>query len=229
MAQLQLLIFFVDALDYKSVIAELQLCFVLLVLLANYSAAEQWKRLLELLCTSQSAVCSQSEIYKSFIDTLEAQFQCIPEVYFTDMLGSNFVKKQLRTLRRNITNPNSFTSMIPGSEADNHLSTPFRDQMLTKLSTISGLLNEKFGVDLETSGTAAAARKRRQAQSTLSMLSGGFSAPSANGFEAVHHYGSDDEDGDGDAVNGSSRFGDVYDSDDEDEERGEYAPVIVEM
>ncbi|KAK9314637.1 A1 cistron-splicing factor [Lipomyces starkeyi] len=65
--------------DYNAVLAELQLCFVLLVLLANYSAAEQWKRIVELLCTCKSAVSSQPELYRKFLDTLDAQFQLIYE------------------------------------------------------------------------------------------------------------------------------------------------------
>ncbi|KAK9432426.1 A1 cistron-splicing factor [Lipomyces doorenjongii] len=65
--------------DYNAVLAELQLCFVLLVLLANYSAAEQWKRIVELLCTCKSAVLSQPELYRKFLDTLYAQFQLIYE------------------------------------------------------------------------------------------------------------------------------------------------------
>ncbi|KAK9483273.1 A1 cistron-splicing factor [Lipomyces starkeyi] len=65
--------------DYNAVLAELQLCFVLLVLLANYSAAEQWKRIVELLCTCKSAVSSQPELYRKFLDTLYAQFQFIYE------------------------------------------------------------------------------------------------------------------------------------------------------
>ncbi|KAK9377974.1 A1 cistron-splicing factor [Lipomyces chichibuensis] len=65
--------------DYNSVLAELQFCFVLLVLLANYSAAEQWKRIVELLCTCKSAVSSQPELYQKLLDTLYAQFQLIYE------------------------------------------------------------------------------------------------------------------------------------------------------
>ncbi|KAK9369975.1 A1 cistron-splicing factor, partial [Lipomyces kononenkoae] len=65
--------------DYNAVLAELQLCFVLVVLLANYSSAEQWKRIVELLCTCESAVSSQPELYRKFLDSLYYQFQCVPE------------------------------------------------------------------------------------------------------------------------------------------------------
>ncbi|KAK9332954.1 A1 cistron-splicing factor [Lipomyces starkeyi] len=208
--------------DYNAVLAELQLCFVLLVLLANYSAAEQWKRIVELLCTCKSAVSSQPKVYRKFLDTLYAQFQCVPEVYFTDLLGSNFVKTHLRGLRKTLVHPydRSFGLEDPTSSESEItvMTSDMKDAMLHQITDIGHLLGDKFGLDLDFNGNSMAARRRRQSQSIL----GGLSGTSGNGFERMHHYGSDDEDE-------PAGFGAAYDSEDAEEERGEYAPVIVEL
>ncbi|KAK7203765.1 A1 cistron-splicing factor [Myxozyma melibiosi] len=210
--------------NYNAIVAELQLCFLLLVLLANYAAAEQWKRLLDLLCSSQSALYTHASLYLSLLATLEAQFQCVPEVYFTDLLGAQFVRRQLRALRKSIADPDSYPPpSLPSST---------RSTLLTHLSQISSTLSDKFALDIESSHTRASARKRRQKESTLAALSGGYSSASfANGFESVHHYGSDSEDydDDGEGEDAMGKIGAEYDSDDVDEERGEFAPVVVEL
>ncbi|KAK9468895.1 A1 cistron-splicing factor, partial [Lipomyces arxii] len=81
--------------EYVAVLAEMQLTFVLVTVLANYSAAEQWKRLLELLATCKAAVASHTQIYIDLLDMLHTQFTCIPDLYFTDLLGPSFIRTQL--------------------------------------------------------------------------------------------------------------------------------------
>ncbi|KAK9240668.1 A1 cistron-splicing factor [Lipomyces kononenkoae] len=208
--------------DYDAVLAELQLCFVLVVLLANYSSAEQWKRIVELLCTCESAVSSHPDLYSKFLDTLYSQFQCVPEVYFADLLGSDFVTHHLRGLRKTLLHPFNRTFVLEdssSSDSDIRIMTPdAKDAMLRQIFDIGQVLEERFGVDLNINSKSTAARRRRQSESVLGSLSGA----SGNGFERMHHYGSDDEDE-------PRGLGAVYDSDDAEEERGEYAPVIVEL
>ncbi|KAK9324359.1 A1 cistron-splicing factor [Lipomyces orientalis] len=203
--------------DYNAVLAELQLSFILLVLLANYSASEQWRRIVELLCSSKSAVSSRPEFYRKFLTILYAQFECIPEVYFTDLLGFNFVKGQLRELRKTLIYPfNGYFGPEPtSSESEITAMTADKEAMLHQIEDIGNLLEEKFGLNMDFSGTA---RSRRRKETIL----GGLSGTSSNGFEKMHHYGSDDDDG-------PSGFGAADDSDDAEEERGEYAPVVVDL
>ncbi|KAK9246790.1 A1 cistron-splicing factor [Lipomyces tetrasporus] len=204
--------------DYNAVLAELQLSFILLVLLANYSAAEQWKRIVELLCSSKSAVSSRPEFYRKFLTIIYAHFMCIPEVYFTDLLGSNFVKSQLRELRKTLIYPfDGFFGPEPTSSESEitAMTSDVKEAMLHQIEGIGNLLEARFGLDMDFSGTA---RSRLRQESILGVLSG----TSSNGFEKMHHYGSDDDDG-------PSGFGAADDSDDAEEERGEYAPVVVDL
>ncbi|KAK9454871.1 A1 cistron-splicing factor [Dipodascopsis uninucleata] len=190
--------------DYNMVLAEVQQCFILIVILANYSAAEQWKRLLELLCTCKTAIYTMPDFYIKLLQILALQFESIPDVYFENLLGPLFVKKQIRELKKTINDPSnrSFTTTNENEQNITSFTESKRVEMLSLLSEISSVLREKFGVDISNSDSR---------RNKLNM---------ASEVETAQQYGSED-------VNYEPDIGN--ESDDADEETGEYAPVIVNL
>lgn len=61
--------------DINHVLGEMQLTFLMVLTLNNYSCLEQWKRILRLVLTSASIVPAQSEFYVRFLSLLRLQLQ----------------------------------------------------------------------------------------------------------------------------------------------------------
>jgi A1 cistron-splicing factor AAR2 len=61
--------------DLDEIIGELQFCFLMLLTLNNFSCLEQWKRLLELIFTSTTAVAQQPDFFIRAIAALRLQLQ----------------------------------------------------------------------------------------------------------------------------------------------------------
>ncbi|KAK9470777.1 AAR2 protein-domain-containing protein [Dipodascopsis tothii] len=191
--------------DLYAVLGEFQLAFVLVVVLANYSAAEQWKRLLELLCTCRSAVVDKLAFFKRFLDTLLVQLECVPDVYFSDLLGPTFVQTSLVELRKTLANPyNRYVG--PADAAAQRFAASSRGaraELLAKLAAVGETLQDRFDVDIEVGGQAG--------EVSASKKTARF-AGYEDGHERMHHYGSDDEEYTGMAHEDSSSDSDEYDS-----------------
>ncbi|KAK9451130.1 AAR2 protein-domain-containing protein [Limtongia smithiae] len=229
--------------NYSAIVAEFQLSFLLVVLLANYSAAEQWRRILELLCTCTDAIGAHPRTYIALLNTLLAQLECVPEVYFTDLLegGSNagregFLAKNLKNLRKSILNPARHLfalqdSSSPPLQVQPPINASIKAEMLQQMTEIADLLDSKFGIIVSTDSrtsdrSAAAAARHRQHNQNSALGVMVESIPQAS--TDVHHYGSDNDDDDL-ATRARRAFYNGVDSDDAEEERGEYAPVFVEL
>ncbi|EXJ92877.1 hypothetical protein A1O3_01431 [Capronia epimyces CBS 606.96] len=68
------------ALGAKEVLAELQFCFLMVLTLANYSCLEQWKRLLSVLLTSQSALLEVEAYFVEVVKILSIQLRHVDDV-----------------------------------------------------------------------------------------------------------------------------------------------------
>ncbi|XP_012259201.2 protein AAR2 homolog [Athalia rosae] len=85
------------------IIGELQLAFVCFLSGQSLDAFEHWKKLVGLLCGADAAISMRRAIFAEFLNTLEAQVECVPEEMLCDIVASNnFVYHNLRNLFANI-------------------------------------------------------------------------------------------------------------------------------
>ncbi|EXJ91258.1 hypothetical protein A1O1_04368 [Capronia coronata CBS 617.96] len=68
------------ALGAKEVLAELQFCFLMILTLSNYSCLEQWKRLLGVLLTCQSALVEVEAFFVEVVKILDMQMRHVDDV-----------------------------------------------------------------------------------------------------------------------------------------------------
>ena len=91
--------------DQKELLAELQLAFVLFVLVHNHSALETYESLLSLLCRSHYALMPESvllPLFVVFVETVTAQLSFLPPDFFSTQLPSleRFLLDSLEALKR---------------------------------------------------------------------------------------------------------------------------------
>ncbi|KAL7748190.1 hypothetical protein RI367_006374 [Sorochytrium milnesiophthora] len=90
--------------DYRQLLGELQLAFVLLLFGHNFEGLEQWKLLVTLLCSCeevllQSTVDTVGRLYTGMFDVMQAQLRQCPEDFFTDVVSeNNFLAPMLERL-----------------------------------------------------------------------------------------------------------------------------------
>jgi len=85
--------------NYKHLLGELQFSFIELLISYNLTGLEQWRNIIELLCSSDSAIEVYPQLYIQFLSTLTAQLPHLPIDYFTDPLSSGLETKNLNFLQ----------------------------------------------------------------------------------------------------------------------------------
>lgn len=85
----------------KDLLAELQFTFLMVLCLANYSCLEQWKRMLTVLLTCQSALTEAEYFFVEVVSILRAQLGRVEDVEgglfeMADDLGSAWLRRLLR-------------------------------------------------------------------------------------------------------------------------------------
>ncbi|KAI8825683.1 A1 cistron-splicing factor [Fimicolochytrium jonesii] len=90
--------------DYRELLGELQLSFLIFLLGEVYDGYEHWKTLIHLLCQSEEAIVEYGEtLYSDFIETLQAQLNAHPSDFFVDALSAdNFIRHNILQLTRSI-------------------------------------------------------------------------------------------------------------------------------
>nr|CCA15689.1 conserved hypothetical protein [Albugo laibachii Nc14] len=74
-------------------LGELQLSFVIFLQLSSFAAFNQWRDILTLLCSCESALKSHSSLFLAFCKVLYAQLEKIPEDFFTsELTDENFLQ-----------------------------------------------------------------------------------------------------------------------------------------
>ena len=87
----------------QALLGELQLGFVLLLYLSNFSGFEVWKTIVHLLCSCYAALAEQEMLFVQFLGVLEAQLLRCPDDFFNDVISeNNFVATMLRIMNKNI-------------------------------------------------------------------------------------------------------------------------------
>ncbi|KAJ3166975.1 a1-alpha2 repression [Geranomyces variabilis] len=91
--------------DYKELLGELQLSFVLFLIGEVYDGYEQWKVVVHLLCQSDEAIDDLgSTLFYEFLEILIKQLEAHPSDFFMDALSSdNFVRANILLLTRSMS------------------------------------------------------------------------------------------------------------------------------
>ena len=89
----------------RDVLGEMQICFILVLTLANYSCLEEWKRILGLVLTCREAVSRREAFFEEFFRVLKLQLVHCDDVEgglfeIADAGGGNYLKGLLRGFRR---------------------------------------------------------------------------------------------------------------------------------
>ncbi|KAI8992358.1 A1 cistron-splicing factor [Pilobolus umbonatus] len=89
--------------DYKALLGEMQLSFVCLLMAQNFSGFNQWKQLVQLLCSCSELMMEKPAMFVEFMDILQFQLEECPEDFFRDILSeNNFTSVMLKSLQQNI-------------------------------------------------------------------------------------------------------------------------------
>lgn len=111
------------------ILGELQFCFVTFIVGHVFDSFEYWKRLLKILCMSETAVTKYTDLYLNFVRVLHFQLKQTPHDLFADIVENhNFLVIFLRNFFSNIiTNPNvSETLRIRGQRFQKSLTKNFK-------------------------------------------------------------------------------------------------------
>ncbi|CAN6638582.1 A1 cistron-splicing factor Aar2p [Trichomonascus vanleenenianus] len=94
--------------SFDSLMGELQLAFLLVLLLANYSAGQQWITIIELLLGCDDYPGENRQNYSLFFEILENQLKACPEEYFESLL-------EIQRLSKAFSNFVAFGAGIPST------------------------------------------------------------------------------------------------------------------
>ena len=131
----------------KVVLGEMEFCFLMILLLANYSCLEEWKRVLELVLTCQSIVSEREDFFCDFIRILGRQLKRCEDVEgglfdFSDDtnspgagagVGGGFLRSLLKKFKRTL---------------DEIFSETGGENIKEEMKTLEEWLNEELGWEL---------------------------------------------------------------------------------
>ena len=92
----------------KDLLGEMQICFLMCLLLANYSCLEQWKRILGLVLTCRDAITKRHDFFTKFLVVLKLQLAHCDDVegglfdVNASDAGGNHLKQLLRGFKRTL-------------------------------------------------------------------------------------------------------------------------------
>ncbi|KAG9416347.1 a1-alpha2 repression [Aphanomyces cochlioides] len=85
--------------DWKALLGELQLAFVLFLLISSYDALNQWKQFVWLLCSCENAVITRPELFSSFLQVIHVHLEQVgPDFFEDEVANENFIKASLASL-----------------------------------------------------------------------------------------------------------------------------------
>ncbi|XP_018333929.1 protein AAR2 homolog [Agrilus planipennis] len=98
----------------SEIIGELQFCYVCFLVGHSLEAFEQWKKLVGLLCSCETAIKKYRQVFDLFVTVLEAQLREIPEEFLADIVAnSNYIYVKLK----------NFFGVVEESDIDGRLKT----------------------------------------------------------------------------------------------------------
>ncbi|ETV89432.1 hypothetical protein H257_00718 [Aphanomyces astaci] len=85
--------------DWHALLGELQLSFVLFLLLSSLDALHQWKQFVWLLCSCEHAVTTQPALFAAFLQLMHVHLEQVGADFFQDEIAhDNFIKTSLASL-----------------------------------------------------------------------------------------------------------------------------------
>jgi A1 cistron-splicing factor AAR2 len=134
--------------SYEELLGELQLSFLLFMLLFSEPGLEHWKRLVHILCNCEDLLIKKPQVYAAFFRILYEQLNFSPEDFFhTELSYKNFLRPAMSSLFQILNSPrvpevllehrkrllnfmrkkfDLFDSNIP-DESSQYVSSPFTD------------------------------------------------------------------------------------------------------
>lgn len=92
--------------NWENILGELQLSFLLFLLVFCYDSLEHWKKLVDTICRSEQALISKPEFTVAFIRILYEQLNFSPADFFANELSKdNFLKPAMSCLFENLKQP----------------------------------------------------------------------------------------------------------------------------
>uniref|UniRef100_A0A1I8BST8 Protein AAR2 homolog n=1 Tax=Meloidogyne hapla TaxID=6305 RepID=A0A1I8BST8_MELHA len=120
---------FIEAVgDSKEVLAELQFAFIIFIVGEAYEGFDQWKRIIHLVCSCKSALEKHPEFFNDLLMVLHYQMKMVPDNFFAETFGNNFLVATLSLLFANIEDCN----------------LPNNPKLKTKASKFKDLLERRF-------------------------------------------------------------------------------------
>ncbi|XP_071174699.1 protein AAR2 homolog isoform X2 [Mytilus edulis] len=87
----------------KDLLGEVQFSFICFLIGQVFDGFDQWKKLVHLLCSSESALTNHTQLFLDFIGVLYFQVHEIPEDFFVDIVSqSNFLTTTLQEFFSNV-------------------------------------------------------------------------------------------------------------------------------
>lgn len=85
--------------SYEALLGELQLSFVLFMMIFSYPALEHWKRIVNILCQCDDLMINKPTLYAAFLRILYEQLSYSPEDFFhTELSHENFLRPAMTSL-----------------------------------------------------------------------------------------------------------------------------------
>lgn len=81
--------------NHQTFVAEFQLCFILMIILASYAACQQWKRMLSLILRSKDTKTQDPTRFRALLDLILLQLEVIPTAYIDDLVERDFLRNLL--------------------------------------------------------------------------------------------------------------------------------------
>jgi hypothetical protein len=134
-----------------ALLGELQLSFLTVLYMNNFSGFETWKKLLTIFCGCKSALGTQETLFRSFLVVLRHQFSiCTEETFNEVILEGNFVSDQLRQLNNAIEDLEPKSSALEFSFAQlvALLATKFNWDPIFGPATRKGAMVTESGFDV---------------------------------------------------------------------------------
>lgn len=130
---------------WSELLAELQLSFLLFLLLASLPGLEEWKAGVCLLCSCGELMRSQPDNMAEFVRVLRRQLEQVPEDFFRDELSaSNFLGPAITWLLQEAL-PSSSSDAPPSSSS----SSPGQRLLQKRVARLREVMMQRFGLDMD--------------------------------------------------------------------------------
>ncbi|EQC36779.1 hypothetical protein SDRG_05613 [Saprolegnia diclina VS20] len=124
--------------DWKELLGELQLSFVLFLLISSLDALTQWKQMVWLLCSSEAAVESMPDLFIAFLKLMHTHLDQVGAEFFQDEVAQeNFLQASLASLFEILHDDN------------------LDPKLLTASRKLQSFLQQKFNLRFDVLGTFA--------------------------------------------------------------------------